>query len=168
LATVTPSFVIVGEPKDFSRTTFRPLGPSVTLTASARVLTPLSIRSLAEDPKAIIFAGIFLFLHFRIELFQDAQDVVFFHEDMLDAVDFYIRTGIFREQDPVADLDLRRHALAVLPDLAGPTAITLPSCGFSLAVSGMMMPPAVFCSSSTLRTSTLSFIGLIFISPKSS
>ena len=28
----------------------------------------------------------------------------------------------------------------------GPTAMTSPSCGFSLAVSGMMMPPAVFSS----------------------
>ncbi len=40
LATVTPSLVIVGEPNDFSRTTLRPLGPSVTLTASASLLTP--------------------------------------------------------------------------------------------------------------------------------
>ena len=37
-----------------------------------------------------------------------------------------------------------------------PTAITSPSCGFSLAVSGMMIPPAVFSSASTRRTSTRS------------
>lgn len=30
LATVTPSFVIFGEPKDYSMTTFLPLGPKVT------------------------------------------------------------------------------------------------------------------------------------------
>ncbi len=30
----------------------------------------------------------------------------------------------------------------------GPTATTSPSCGFSLAVSGMMMPPLVFASAS--------------------
>ena len=35
LATVTPSLVTVGEPNFLSMTTFRPLGPSVTLTASA-------------------------------------------------------------------------------------------------------------------------------------
>jgi hypothetical protein len=40
LATVTPSLVIVGEPKLFSMTTLRPLGPRVTLTASARASTP--------------------------------------------------------------------------------------------------------------------------------
>ena len=35
----------------------------------------------------------------------------------------------------------------------GPTAMTSPSCGFSLAVSGMMIPPLVFASSSTRRMS---------------
>src|SRR3989338_5674811 len=38
LATVTPSLVTVGEPKDLSRTTLRPLGPSVTLTALANAV----------------------------------------------------------------------------------------------------------------------------------
>ena len=33
LATVTPSLVIRGAPYDLSRTTLRPFGPSVTLTA---------------------------------------------------------------------------------------------------------------------------------------
>ena len=41
LATVTPSLVTVGAPKLFSSTTLRPLGPSVTVTASASTLTPL-------------------------------------------------------------------------------------------------------------------------------
>jgi hypothetical protein len=50
LATVTPSLVTVGAPKDFSITTLRPLGPSVTLTALARALTPARILSLASDP----------------------------------------------------------------------------------------------------------------------
>ena len=40
LATVTPSLVMVGPPNFFSRTTLRPLGPSVTFTASASWLTP--------------------------------------------------------------------------------------------------------------------------------
>ena len=35
LATVTPSLVIVGDPNFLSMMTLRPLGPSVTLTASA-------------------------------------------------------------------------------------------------------------------------------------
>ncbi len=42
-ATVTPSLVMVGPPNFFSRTTLRPRGPSVTLTASANWLTPRRI-----------------------------------------------------------------------------------------------------------------------------
>jgi hypothetical protein len=41
-AMVTPSLVIVGAPNFLSMTTLRPLGPMVTLTASARALTPRS------------------------------------------------------------------------------------------------------------------------------
>ena len=48
LATVTPSLVTVGEPKLFSMTTLRPLGPSVTFTASARALTPARMRLRAS------------------------------------------------------------------------------------------------------------------------
>ncbi|CAM3388814.1 hypothetical protein SARU107417_08175 [Salinibacter ruber] len=55
-ATVTPSFVIVGAPKDFSSTTFRPFGPSVTLTAFAIWSTP-SWRALrASESNLICFA----------------------------------------------------------------------------------------------------------------
>src|SRR5687768_316104 len=39
-ATVTPSFVTVGAPNFLSITTFRPLGPRVTFTASASWSTP--------------------------------------------------------------------------------------------------------------------------------
>ena len=47
-ATVTPSFVTVGEPKLLSSTTLRPFGPSVTRTAFASWLTPLSIFDRAS------------------------------------------------------------------------------------------------------------------------
>ena len=56
LAIETPSFVIVGAPHFFSSTTLRPRGPSVTLTASARVLRPRSRPRRASSSKAIIFA----------------------------------------------------------------------------------------------------------------
>ena len=49
LATVTPSLVMTGEPNFFSRTTLRPLGPSVTLTASASLLTPRRIAWRASS-----------------------------------------------------------------------------------------------------------------------
>ena len=39
-ATDTPSLVTVGAPNERSSTTLRPLGPSVTFTASARMFRP--------------------------------------------------------------------------------------------------------------------------------
>src|SRR3989337_2068020 len=51
----TPSLVIVGAPHFFSRTTLRPLGPSVTFTASARVFIPFSSPRRASSLKAISF-----------------------------------------------------------------------------------------------------------------
>ena len=48
LATVTPSLVMRGAPKLLSITTLRPFGPSVTLTALARISTPRSMRSRAS------------------------------------------------------------------------------------------------------------------------
>ena len=47
-ATETPSLVLFGAPNDLSITTFLPLGPSVTATASASIFTPLSILFLAS------------------------------------------------------------------------------------------------------------------------
>mmetsp|Transcript_26111 Transcript_26111/g.75301 ORF Transcript_26111/g.75301 Transcript_26111/m.75301 type:complete len:239 (-) Transcript_26111:2-718(-) len=49
-ATVTPSFVTFGAPKDCSITTLRPLGPIVTATASAKRLQPSSISARASLP----------------------------------------------------------------------------------------------------------------------
>src|SRR5881296_2550263 len=56
LATVTPSLVMTGEPNFLSRTTLRPLGPRVTLTASARRLTPRRIDCRDWSPYVICFA----------------------------------------------------------------------------------------------------------------
>jgi hypothetical protein len=61
LATVTPSLVERGAPNDFSRMTLRPLGPSVTLTALAKMSTPRIIRSRASAENLTSFAAIFLF-----------------------------------------------------------------------------------------------------------
>jgi hypothetical protein len=41
--------------------------------------------------------------------------------------------------------------------------MTVPFCGFSFAVSGKTIPPAVLLSASTRWSSTLSDKGLIFI-----
>jgi hypothetical protein len=57
LATVTPSLLIRGGPKDLSITTLRPRGPNVTLTASARISMPRSILSRASVPKRTSFGA---------------------------------------------------------------------------------------------------------------
>src|SRR5262245_41733859 len=56
LATDTPSSVIVGLPKPLSKITALPVGPSVTLTASATLSTPALIDSFASKPYFTIFA----------------------------------------------------------------------------------------------------------------
>ena len=53
LAIETPSLVMVGAPHFFSRTTLRPRGPKVTLTASARMFIPRSSPRRASSSKAI-------------------------------------------------------------------------------------------------------------------
>mmetsp|Transcript_56366 Transcript_56366/g.114838 ORF Transcript_56366/g.114838 Transcript_56366/m.114838 type:complete len:223 (+) Transcript_56366:1213-1881(+) len=57
LATVTPSLVILGAPKDWSSRALRPLGPRVTCTASASWFTPASIRARASAPKRTSLAA---------------------------------------------------------------------------------------------------------------
>src|ERR1700730_5328964 len=55
-ATVTPSLVMIGAPNFFSITAFRPLGPSVIFTASARAWTPRRIDWREFSPVTICFA----------------------------------------------------------------------------------------------------------------
>src|SRR3712207_2858550 len=55
-AMVTPSLVMVGAPNFLSRTTLRPRGPSVTLTASASLSTPRSSARRASSLNLMILA----------------------------------------------------------------------------------------------------------------
>ena len=55
-AMVTPSLVMVGAPNFLSMTTLRPLGPIVTLTVSASLLTPRSRARRASSSNFRIFA----------------------------------------------------------------------------------------------------------------
>src|SRR5271157_2392953 len=66
-ATVTPSLVISGEPNFFSITTLRPLGPRVTLTASARTFTPRRIDWRDSSPCRICFAIVSISLRFSCD-----------------------------------------------------------------------------------------------------
>src|SRR3954468_16524097 len=57
LATVTPSLVTRGDPKDFCRMTLRPRGPSVAFTARANWPSPLAISMRASDSYFICLAA---------------------------------------------------------------------------------------------------------------
>ena len=89
-------------------------------------------------------------------LADDPEDVGFLHDEEVLAVDLDLGARPFAEQDLVAGLDVERVILPFSARVPVPTATTSPSCGFSLAVSGMMIPPADFSSASTRRTSTRS------------
>src|SRR5437870_3579046 len=116
LATVTPSLVTVGAPHDFSITTFRPRGPSVTLTASASVFTPCRISLRAVSSKTISLAPMFSspFL-----LLDHAEDFFLAQNEVFDPVHLDLGAGILAEQDPIALLHVERADLALLIDLAG-------------------------------------------------
>src|SRR5271167_4852387 len=112
LATVTPSLVMRGAPYDLSRTTLRPFGPSVTLTALLRISTPRSIRSRASVEKRTSFADIVFNPWFEMRgqassgrLFlrgdgalNHAHDVGFFHDQKVLPVDLDFGPGPFAEQ----------------------------------------------------------------------
>src|SRR6185295_5719607 len=100
-ATVTPSFVTVGAPHDFSRTTFRPRGPSVTVTASARTFTPRATRDRASSLNFTSLAAMSFLL-----CLEDAEDVLLAENQVLLAVEL--------DLGPVADLHVEREHLAVL------------------------------------------------------
>src|SRR6516165_4696833 len=112
LATVTPSLVTVGAPKLFSSTTLRPLGPSVTITASARTLTPRRIFSRASWAKRTVLAAMVFASPQKVRkclsrlnapakrrLLEHAQDVVLAQDKMLLAFDLHLAARILAEQN---------------------------------------------------------------------
>ena len=95
-----------------------------------------------------------LFLGHR--LVDDPHDVGLLHDEELLAVDLDFGPGPFAKQQAVADLDLDGDELARLVAATGANGDDSPWEGFSLAVSGMMMPPADFSSASMRLTTTRS------------
>src|SRR5262245_39851095 len=128
LATVTPSLVMRGAPNALSSTTLRPLGPSVTRTASARTSTPRSMRERASAEKRTSLAAMFrILLDFlswdgrsgglllrRRGALEDTHDVRLLHDQELFAVDLDLGPGPLAEEDRVADLDVELHEVALL------------------------------------------------------
>src|SRR6516225_6080466 len=113
LATVTPSLVTVGAPKLFSSTTLRPLGPSVTVTASARTLTPRRIFSRASCENLTNLAGMLFSspldcgLHIVADVsslrlqrlaFEHAENIVLTKDQVLLTFELNLATSILAEQ----------------------------------------------------------------------
>src|SRR5439155_5223190 len=108
----------------------RPFGPSVTLTALARMSTPRSIRSRASVLNFTSLAAMSLSSSVGgtpasagdggSDLFalggalDDAHEIRFLHDHQLLAVHLDLGAGPFAEQHAVAGLDAQRPDLAIL------------------------------------------------------
>src|SRR5215210_5272308 len=106
LATETPSLVTVGAPKLRSSTTLRPFGPSVILTALARMLMPSTSFERASSPKLTCLAAIDddsyeYWIRLRLD---NGHDVFFAHDQQLVAVDLDGLARVLAEENLVADL----------------------------------------------------------------
>src|SRR2546428_3944863 len=119
---------MVGLPNFLSMTTFRPLGPSVALTACAMMLTPRRSAARASSLNTSCFAmNVFLpSVHTAIAAAEprgsraeDAEHVLLPHGEVLLAVQLDLAPGVLAEQDPVPRLDVERDLLARLGHLAG-------------------------------------------------
>src|ERR1051326_9065829 len=99
-ATETPSFVTVGAPNERSSTSLRPFGPSVTLTASARMFRPWTILARAPSWNLTSFAGIGVSPDYEIGLraFDDAHDVFLAHDEEFIALDLDRLAGILADR----------------------------------------------------------------------
>src|SRR3954469_8541074 len=156
LATVTPSFVTVGEPHDFSMTTLRPRGPRVALTVSARMFTPSRIRlrpaasnkiSLADicSPSRFLCVGLNALTGCARLLLENAEDLVLAQDDVVDAVDLDLAASVLAEQHAIALLHVEGTNLALVVGLAGPdrdhlalTGLLLRGVGNDDAPSGLL------------------------------
>src|SRR6516162_1146027 len=138
LATVTPSLVTVGEPNFLSRTTLRPLGPRVAVTARLSFSTPLRSECRAASSKINCFAAIILFsgLVQCWSLFNDCKDVVRTEDLVFLAVQFDFGAAVFADQHAVALLDFEGDLLPVVVRLAGAERHDDAFHGFSLGGIG--------------------------------
>src|SRR5487761_298875 len=116
---VTPSLVTVGAPNFFSRTTLRPLGPSVMRTEEATMSMPFFRACRASTSNVTVFA-IFLFPLLPLFLLavcaDDCEDVLLGDDQVLDVVDLEFVACVLCVKHLVADLELHRHLGAVVQD----------------------------------------------------
>src|SRR5512134_340046 len=114
-ATVTPSLVTVGFPNFFSMTTLRPLGPSVTFTASASLSTPFFRRERASVSNSRYFAAISCVLLLGRGSAELGDDVGLLDEDHFLTIELDLRAAVLPVDDAVPDLQLHRDHFTLLP-----------------------------------------------------
>src|ERR1700758_4910048 len=129
-AMVTPSLVIVGAPNFLSRTTYRPLGPSVTLTALATASTPNSSALRASASYLSSLCAISVLVLLGLDL---GEDVGLTEDEELLAVHLDLRAAVLAVEDLIAlDHVERRPLSGVLVDLAV-------AYGKNLALLGLLL-----------------------------
>src|SRR6266446_1730751 len=177
LATVTPSLVMVGLPNFLSMTTLRPFGPMVALTADAMMLTP---RSRAARPSSLNRICFGIWCSSSIARWNDpavgpgrvgaGRGYSIMANTSSSFMIRYSWSSTFTSEPEYFPNRMRSWAFTsraiFLPSsftFPLPTAMTLPSWGFSLAVSGMMMPPFLTSFSSSRLTRMRSCNGRIFM-----
>src|ERR687888_2618844 len=127
---VTPSLVTVGAPNFFSRTTLRPLGPSVMRTDWATVSMPRFSPCRASTSKATALAiclssppRLLLGLG-RVAVAGDhGQDVLLRDDQVLDVLELELVAGVLGVEHLVADFELHGHLLPVVQDPARPDSL---------------------------------------------
>ena len=158
LATVTPSLVITGDPKDFWITTLRPFGPSVTLTALAKILTPSTNFARLLSPKVTCFAVISLSPYSTIAITSSSLRIRCSSLSILTFCPAYCE--YITVSPSLTTKGTTCPSSVIFPE---PTPITLPVTGFSLAASGITIPDFVTVSASNGLIRIRSLIGFIFI-----
>src|SRR5262245_24065518 len=126
-AIVTPSLVMVGLPNFLSRTTFRPFGPIVTFTASARRSMPFLSERRAVSSKLSCLAKVIppgcggvSGNRSRRRSADDREDVLLADDEELVVLELELGPGVLAVEDLLPDLDVHRLALAVVEDPARP------------------------------------------------
>src|SRR5712692_7273385 len=113
-ATVTPYLVTVGLPNFLSMTTFRPLGPRVTFTASASWSTPRVRLARASVLNSKNLAAMSV-LPPEECLRELRDDVGFLDQDDLFVVQLDLRAAVLPVDDAVPNLQLHRDLLPLFP-----------------------------------------------------
>src|SRR5690606_8100459 len=149
-ATVTPSRVTVGPPNFLSSTTCRPLGPRVTLTASASLFTPRSSDRRATSSKLICLGirtslgesakrrgtpadagarGVHRVSRLSVD---DSQHVAGGQDQVLLTVVLDLGAAVLGVDNDVAHLDIQGDAVALVVDAAR-------AHGQNLALLGLLL-----------------------------